>query len=123
MIPSNSAVVELLLAIFMGLFLLKNMSLFFTDILIKNNTYVGTRSKLAGMNFCQQQEETVGLKEQVQPEKSYHGDLGCPVDPGDMILKLHQKFLTGHNWKPGQSTFSLWVVLSGVTELGVTSRD
>lgn len=123
MIPSNSAVVELLPAIFMDLFLLKNMSLFFTEILMKNNTYVNTRSKLAGTNLCQPQKETVGVKGQVHAEKSCCRVLGCPVHLGDMILKLHQKFLTGHNQKLGQSTFSLWVVLSGVTALGVVSSD
>lgn len=115
---------ELLLAVFMDLFLLKNMSLFFTDIFMKNNTrYVNTRSKLAGMGLCQKQEETVGVREQVNPEKSCHGALRSPVDLEDMILKLHQKFLTGYNEKLGQSTFSLSVVLGGVTKLGFVSRD
>lgn len=75
------------------------------------------------MGLCQQQEETVGVEEQVNSEKPCRAVLRSPIDLEDMILKLHQKFLTGYNWKLGQSTFSLSVVLGGVTKLGIVSRD
>jgi len=90
---------------------------------MKNNTYVNTRSKLARMGLCQQQEETVDVKEQVHPEKSCHGGMASPVDPEDTILKLHQRLLTCYNQKLDHSTFSPSVVLGGVYKSGIVSWD
>lgn len=75
------------------------------------------------MGLWQQQEETVCVKEQVNPEKVCHRVLGSPVDQDDTVLKPHQEFLTGYNQKPGQGTVSLSVVLRSVARLGIISRD
>lgn len=45
------------------------------------------------------------------------------VDVGDIILKLHQKFLTSYNGKLGQSTFSFLIVLGGVPKLEVVGIE
>lgn len=89
---------------------------------MKNNAHVNTRSKLARVGLCQQQEETVGVREQVNAEKVCHRVLGSPVDLNGTVLKLHQEFLTGYNHKLGQSTVSLSVVLGGVARLVIIAR-
>lgn len=38
---------------------------------MKNKAHVNTRSKLARVGLCQQKEETVGVREQANPEKIY----------------------------------------------------
>lgn len=97
--------------------------LIFIDFLMKNNTHVITMSKLARVSLCQQLEEMVGVREQVNSEKISHRVLGSPTDLDNTVLKLHQEFLTGYNQKLCQGTVSLSVVLGGVARLGIISRD
>lgn len=89
---------------------------------MKNNTHVNTRPKMARVGLCQQQEETVVVREQVNPEKVCHRVLGSPVDLNATVLKLNQEFLTGYNHKVDQSTVSLSVLLGGAARLGIIGR-